>query len=118
VNSLPVEHNPESLAYRITGPGDTSIVYSGDTDYSDNLVSLAKNADVLICESAFPDQMKVRGHLTPSLAGEIATRANVGKLVLTHFYPECDQVDIETECRKSYTGPLVLAQDLMKINVG
>jgi ribonuclease BN (tRNA processing enzyme) len=52
------------------------------------------------------------------LAGEIATRANVGKLVLTHFYPECDRADIETECRKSYSGPLVLAQDLMKINVG
>ena len=118
VDSLPVEHNPESLAYRITGPGDTSMVYSGDTDYTDNLVTLAKNADVLICESALPDQMKVKGHLTPSLAGEIATRANVGKLVLTHFYPECDQADIETECRKSYSGPLILARDLLKINVG
>jgi ribonuclease BN (tRNA processing enzyme) len=93
------------------------MVYSGDTDYSDNLVTLANNANVLICESALPDEMKVSGHLTPSLAGEIATRANVGKLVLIHFYPECDQTDIESECRKSYTGPLILARDLMNINV-
>ncbi|MBC8432170.1 MAG: hypothetical protein H8D96_09630 [Desulfobacterales bacterium] len=51
------------------------------------------------------------------MAGEIATRSNVGQLVLTHFYPECDQVDIEKECRKTYTGPLVLAEDLIKIEL-
>lgn len=117
VNSVPVEHNDESLAYRITGPDEKSVVYSGDTDYSDNLVHLAKDSDLLICESALPDQLKVDGHLTPSLAGKIATRANVKKLVLTHFYPECEQADIVKECRKTYSGPLVLAEDLLKIQL-
>jgi len=117
VESLPVEHNPESIAYRITGPDGQSVVYSGDTDFSDNLVILAKDADLLICESALPDELKVKGHLTPSLAGEIAKRANVRKLVLTHFYPECDQTDIEKECRKVYEGPLILAEDLMVIEI-
>jgi len=115
VESIPVEHNPESIAYRITGSDGISVVYSGDTDFSDNLVMLSKDADLLICESALPDELKVKGHLTPSLAGEIAKRANVRKLVLTHFYPECDQADVEKECRKTYAGPLVLAEDLMKI---
>ena len=115
VESIPVEHNPESIAYRITGSDGISVVYSGDTDFSDNLVMLSKDADLLICESALPDELKVKGHLTPSLAGEIAKRANVRKLVLTHFYPECDQADVEKECRKTYSGPLVLAEDLMKI---
>jgi len=117
VESFPVEHNPESIAYRITSPGGISIVYSGDTDFSENLVTLSKDADLLICESALPDELKVKGHLTPSLAGEIADRANVRKLVLTHFYPECDHVDIEKECRKTYSGPLLLAEDLMQINL-
>jgi len=117
VESLPVEHNPESIAYRITGPDGQSVVYSGDTDFSDNLVMLSKDADLLICESALPDELKVKGHLTPSLAGEIAKRANVRKLVLTHFYPECDQVDVKKECRKTYSGPLVLAEDLMTIEI-
>ena len=117
VESLPVEHNPESIAYRITSSGGISMVYSGDTDFSENLVTLSKDADLLICESALPDELKVKGHLTPSLAGEIADRANVRKLVLTHFYPECDQVDIEKECRKTYSGPLLLAEDLMQINL-
>lgn len=115
VESIPVEHNPESIAYRITGSDGISVVYSGDTDFSDNLVILSKDADLLICESALPDELKVKGHLTPSLAGEIAKRANVRKLVLTHFYPECDQADVEKECRKTYSGPLVLAEDLIKI---
>jgi ribonuclease BN (tRNA processing enzyme) len=118
VQSAPVEHNPESVAYRITGPGGHSVVYSGDTDYSENLIALSKDADLLICESALPDDYRMKGHLTPSLAGEIATRAGVKKLVLTHFYPECDQTDIAQECRKTYDGPLVLAKDLMEIEIG
>jgi ribonuclease BN (tRNA processing enzyme) len=117
VETLPVEHNPESIAYRITGSGGRSVVYSGDTDFSDNLVTLSKKADLLICESALPDELKVNGHLTPSEAGDIAARANVRKLVLTHFYPECDGVDLERECRKTYAGPLILAEDLMKIEI-
>jgi ribonuclease BN (tRNA processing enzyme) len=115
VESLPVEHNDESIAFRVTSSAGVSIVYSGDTDFSENLISLARDADIFICESALPDGLKVKGHLTPSLAGEIATRANVRKLVLTHFYPECDGVDIEKECRKTYTGSLTLAEDLMKL---
>jgi ribonuclease BN (tRNA processing enzyme) len=117
VESIPVEHNPESIAYRITAPHGVSVVYSGDTDFSDNLVTLSKDADVLICESALPDELKVKGHLTPSLAGEIAKRASVRKLVLTHFYPECDQADVKKECRKTYSGPLILAEDLMEIEI-
>ena len=117
VESIPVEHTDESLAYRVNSADGESVVYSGDTDFSDNLVTLAKNADLLICESALPDELKVPGHLTPSLSGEIATQANVGKLVLTHFYPECDQVDIEKQCRKTWSGPLILAEDLMKITI-
>ena len=117
VRSAPVEHNPESIAYRITSPGGYSVVYSGDTDYSESLIELSKDADILICESALPDDLRLKGHLTPSLAGDIATRAGVKKLVLTHFYPECDQTDIKQECRKTYDGPLVLAEDLMQIQV-
>jgi ribonuclease BN (tRNA processing enzyme) len=117
VESAPVEHNDESIAYRITSADGHSVVYSGDTEFSEALISLAKKADLLICESALPDDKRVKGHLTPSMAGEIATRAGVRKLVLTHFYPECDRVDIEQECRKTYSGALLLAEDLMRIEV-
>ena len=116
IESIPVEHNDESLAYRITSRNGISVVYSGDTDFSNNLVTLAKEADLLICESALPDALKVKGHLTPSLAGKIATMASVRKLLLTHFYPECDEIDIEKECCKTYSGELILAEDLMIVD--
>jgi ribonuclease BN (tRNA processing enzyme) len=115
VESTPVEHNPESIAYRITSADGSSVVYSGDTDYSENLIELAQGADLLICESAQPDSLRVKGHLTPSMAGEMATRAAVRKLVLTHFYPDCEDADLAQECRKTYSGPLILAEDLMQI---
>jgi ribonuclease BN (tRNA processing enzyme) len=117
MESVPVDHNPESVAYRITSADGSSVVYSGDTDFSENLVELATDTDLLICESAMPDSLQVNGHLTPSMAGDIATRAGARKLVLTHFYPDCENVDITRQCRKAYSGPLLLAEDLMEIKV-
>ncbi len=117
VESMPVDHIQGSIAYRISTPGKASVVYSGDTDFSENLITLSTDADLLICESAFPDKLKTQGHLTPSLAGEIATRAHVKKMVLIHFYPECDNIDIKGECRKTYKGHLAIAEDLMKLEV-
>ena len=115
--TVPVAHNEESIAYRITSAAGHSAVYTGDTDHSETIIDLAKKADLLICECALPDKLRVPGHLTPSLAGDLAARAEVRKLVLTHFYPECENEDIEAECRKTYSGPLVLAEDLMVIEI-
>lgn len=118
VASMPVDHMDISLAYRITGRSGASVVYSGDTGYCENLVDLAMDADVFICESSFPDALEVPGHLTPSLAGKIAAQSNVHTLVLTHLYPHCDTVDIVKECRKTYGGELVIAEDLMTFELG
>jgi ribonuclease BN (tRNA processing enzyme) len=117
LETAPMNHTPQSIAFRITGPAGRSVVYSGDTDTTENLIDLARNADLLICEAAFPESHPVAGHLTPARAGEIAAQANVGRLVLTHFYPICDLADVFAECRRTYTGPLVLARDLMQIEV-
>lgn len=115
--AVPVAHNPESVAFRIETPSGCSVVYSGDTDYSDRLVGLSRQAGLLICESAMPDEQKVAGHLTPALAGEIAAAAEVQQLMLTHFYPACDDTDIAAQCRRAYQGPLILAEDLMTVMV-
>lgn len=117
LDSIPVNHRPESIAVKISGLNGHSVVYSGDTGFCDNLITLALNTDLFICESAVPDNFQVPGHLTPSLAGEIATKAKVSFLVLTHFYPECDQLDIAKQCRNTYNGKLVLAEDLMRFEL-
>lgn len=117
VKSLPVLHTPASLAYRVEEAGGKSLVISGDTDYCENLVKLAGGCGMFICEAALPDELKLEGHLTPSLAGKIAAEAGVEHLVLTHIYPECDAVDITAQCRKTWSGPLTVAADLMELSI-
>lgn len=113
----PVDHNPESVGFRVEDPSGRSLVYSGDTDVSDGLVALANAATLLICECAHPDHKKMPGHLTPSLAGAIAASAGAKRLVLTHFYPDCDGEDLASDCRRHFKGPVIVAEDLMTLTV-
>lgn len=116
IRSAPSAHSFPSVSYRIEGTG-VSVTVSGDTDYSEELVALAKGTDVLVCECSFPDGMKIPGHLVPSEAGKIATRAGAKKLVLTHFYPPCDDVDVVAQAAAVFSGEIIKAQDLMVISV-
>lgn len=65
------------------------IVYSGDTRPSDKVIELARDADVLIHEATLGDELAERareeGHSTPSEAAQVALKANVKLLVLTHI---------------------------------
>lgn len=113
----PMAHLPESVGYRIEFNDGKSFVISGDTDYCKNIIDLAWKADLLVLECSFPDDKKVEGHLTPSLAGRIASESNCKRLLLTHFYPICDQYDIVKQCRQSYKGEITLGEDLMRIQI-
>lgn len=68
-----------------------SIAYSADTAPSDSVVELANGADLLIHESSFsatlePDQDPTYYfHSDGRMAGQIAARAEVGKLALIHL---------------------------------
>jgi ribonuclease BN (tRNA processing enzyme) len=115
--SAPLRHTSKSIGFRIEDHSGNSLVYSGDTGYCEELVDLARDAGLLILESSFPDGQGVEGHLTPSQAGEIATRAGAGRLILTHFYPECLGSDIEGQCRMTYQGELILAIDRMRLKM-
>ena len=116
IRTAPVAHNPESLAYRFDFEGK-SLVYSGDTDYSPSLIALAREADLLILECSFPEGQKVPGHLVPSLAGQMAGEARVKKLVLSHFYPPCEEADLIGPCRNYFSGEIILAEDFMTLEL-
>lgn len=117
VTTLPLEHTPESVGYRIASPQGRTVVYAGDTDYCPNIVELARGADLLLLECSFPEGRKVAGHLTPSLAGRIAQEAGCKRLCLTHFYPPCDQSDIRGDCESVFDGEVLLAEDMMRIAI-
>jgi ribonuclease BN (tRNA processing enzyme) len=117
ISSRPMAHMPESVGYRIEFKDGKSIVISGDTDYCQNIVDLASGADLLVLECSFPDGKKVEGHLTPSLAGRIGLECRCKRLLLTHLYPVCDQFDILKQCSQVFGGEIILAEDLMRIEI-
>lgn len=118
ITAVPVSHTPQSVAYRVEDPETgKSVAFSGDTDVCGGLVAAARNADVGVFECSFPDERKVEGHLTPREAGEMASAARVRRLVLTHFYPECEGADILGRCRETYAGEIILAEDLLRVAV-
>ncbi len=105
------EHTEASLSYRIEAEG-RSVTVSGDTDVSEELVGLAEGTDLLICECSLPEGRKIPGHLVPSEAAGMAERAGAGKLVLTHFYPPCDEEDVVAQAQTHFSGEVVKAEDL------
>ncbi len=115
--SKPMAHISESVGYRIEFKDGRSIAISGDTDYCQNILDLAFAVDLLALECSFPDGKKVEGHLTPSLAGRIASESRCRKLLLYHLYPICDQYDILMQCRQIYQGEVFLAEDLIKVKI-
>lgn len=116
ITAIPIRHTAQSLGYRIDANGAT-IALSGDADTCEELVELARDADVFVCDCAAPDEHKLDGHLTPSLAGDYAQRANARHLVLTHFYPACDGHDLHAQARAKFAGQITLAEDLMEIPI-
>jgi len=117
ISARPMAHLPESVGYRIEFKDGKILTISGDTDYSRNLVELASEVDLLVLECSFPNDKKVEGHLTPSLAGRIALESRCKRRLRVHFYPACDQTDVLRECKEVYSGQIILGEDLMKIRI-
>ncbi len=103
-------------------PGRT-IVFSGDTRPSDETVRISSGADLLIHEATFGEEEAERardtGHSTAREAAEIAQRAGVGRLVLTHFSARYsrDAGDLLREAREIFRET-ILARDGLEVEVG
>ncbi|GAA1971865.1 MBL fold metallo-hydrolase [Isoptericola halotolerans] len=118
LEAFPVLHPVEAYGIRVTGPStrrpgeQTTLVFSGDTDYCDSLVEGARGADLLLCEAAFLEGRDdgVTGiHLTGHRAGRVATEARAARLLLTHLTVWTDPADALAEARGTYDGPLDVA---------
>lgn len=112
----PAEHRPESVAYRLEQDG-RAFVYTGDTEYSESVVELARGAHTLLIECSFPDGNPVPGHLTPSGVARIASEAGVERVVLTHIYPAADKLDLAAEVGRGYGGEVISADDGLELEV-
>jgi ribonuclease BN (tRNA processing enzyme) len=106
-----------ALAWRVE-TGGKAIVFSGDTNGDgEGLPRLAKKADLFVAHNAVPEGatgIERRLHMPPSVIGEIAAKAEVKQLVLSHRMLRTLGKEEQTlaEIRKSYAGPVVFANDL------
>lgn len=115
VQAVPIRHTAQSLGYRFTSSTGTA-AFSGDADECEELVDLARDVDLFVCDAAFPDGQKIDGHLTPGLAGRYAARAGARTLVPTHFYPVCRGHDLGAMAGSTFGGEIVLAEDLLVLS--
>ena len=136
VTAALVDHPPvtPAFAYRFDA-ADRSIVVSGDTRRSENLIKLAKDADILVHEALFPagvdrlvagvpnaatlKQSILSHHTSAEDAGRVAQQAGVKTLVLSHFVPPedpeiTDRMWIEA-ARAHYDGNIVVGKDLLEL---
>ena len=130
VTAFRVDHGvvQPAFGYRVDYRG-RSVVLSGDTRASENLVRHAQGADVLIHETIDPELLRTRPdrpsaatidaiiahHTTPEQAGTIFRRVAPRLAVYSHA-PNTARVLAQT--RTTYTGPLEGAEDLLTIRIG
>lgn len=138
VTAFEVTHGAAKPSYGFRfDTADRSIVFSGDTSRSDNLIKHAKDADILVHEvinvdgvdslinTIDPGNKELKRHIleahTPiEEVGKVATEANVKKLVLSHLaptgLPDFDKPEVWLKgIRKSYQGEVIIGEDLLEI---
>jgi ribonuclease Z len=133
ISAVAVDHQPVRDAFGfVFAARGKRLVFSGDTAPCPALVEAAAGADVLVHECFIHGIMKpapglrteeglrnvARYHTASSAVGKIARDADVGCLVLNHFVPtKFDKPALLAEVRRDYAGPLVLGEDLMRLDL-
>jgi ribonuclease BN (tRNA processing enzyme) len=122
-------HAHPALAYRFDTP-DGSVVFSGDTTVNDELIALARGADVLVHQVADLDYLERHGltgadlrrmaalHTDVNEVGGVAERAGVSELILNHYLPAEPHAITETEWEeragRGFGGVTIAGSDGMK----
>src|ERR1043165_3650737 len=111
-------HRAESLAICFTDTDGATLVYTADTGYSEAIADFARDADLLILECSFYRDKPTAKHLELADAMRIAQIAKPKQLLLTHLYPVWDNVDLEKEASKLWSGTVIEARDGLRFKLG
>lgn len=132
ITAFEVDHRPVAPAfgYRVDYRG-RSVVLSGDTRVSQNLIRHAQGVDLLIHEVASPETFQATGvsperaktvidhHVTPEQAGEVFDKTRPRLAVYSHIVqPIATEQQLLPQTRKTYAGRVEIGEDLMVIEVG
>ncbi|MNR19531.1 ribonuclease Z [compost metagenome] len=88
------------------------MVYTADTRYDESLVPYLKDADLLITEASFYADFNAAqyGHMNSQEAGRLASKADVKKLMLSHFPHFGNIQQLKDEAAEVFNGEILLAE--------
>lgn len=115
IMASPVAHMIPTMGLRVEFlDRSKTLAYSCDTEPSQLVVQLARDADILIHEATGSSI----GHTSPSQAGEVAHQAGVRSLYLIHYPPQNGSyANLENEARKTFSGQVMVAKDFDRIEI-
>jgi ribonuclease BN (tRNA processing enzyme) len=85
------------LPIHLRDADDKTLVYSADTGFAETFQSFARMVDLFVVECSFVHEKPVETHLKLAEAMYLIQKARPKRAVLSHLYPEWDNVDFESE---------------------
>jgi ribonuclease BN (tRNA processing enzyme) len=109
----PVPHFIDTYAVNVTAGGKGKLTYGADTRPGEEIVEIARDADLLLIEATLPrpERTGLRGHLTPEEAGEHARRAEAKRVVITHISDELGDEWAREQAERGFGGPVEVASE-------
>ena len=98
--AMKTPHTDESHAIHLRDERGKTLVYSADTGFAETFAAFANMVDLLILECSYPKDKPVEKHLELAEAMCLIRKAKPKRAVLTHLYPEWDDVDFDVEVAK------------------
>jgi ribonuclease BN (tRNA processing enzyme) len=112
-----MRHHPATVGLRVSS-GDLRFAYSADTGPSPEIVSLARGADLFLCEATWPlADPRAPNHLSAEDAGRYAEAAEVRSLLLTHLWPTYDPEQAVGEAAAVYGGEVAVARSELTVTI-
>ena len=116
--AIKTPHTEESHAIRLQNSDGKTVLYTADTGMTMVLGDAAKGVDLFVCECSFVKNKPVESHLELAEAIHLVRFAKPKKTVLTHFYPEWDEVNFQKEVAKfSPLSEVTEAKDGLRIDL-
>ena len=110
------DHSGPCLCYRVESEG-RAVCFSGDTGPCAGLIEAAAGADLFICECSVLEHEDSPGHMKASQVGQVAAKAGVKRVLLTHLYEHVEQSGPAEVVRQQYEGPVEMAEDGMVVRM-
>jgi ribonuclease BN (tRNA processing enzyme) len=118
VRTAPMRHPVPTLGMRIESNASV-LAYSADTGPTDELVALARGADVLLSVAtyAYPDEGPPELQMSPALPGQHATAAGVGRLVIPHMGPANDRDLARERAAGAFDAEIIVAEEGLRVSL-